>query len=137
MAPRFKSRDEFISGVTMTLVFAALWIFTGGKFWVFPMVFAGLVPAIRGSVRFFSAQRLPGKKRRELPKVDTDTIERAILSTARNEKGRVTPAIVALGANVSLEKAEKALEDMAKRGYTTMEVRDNGTVEYVFPEFLE
>ena len=101
------------------------------------MVFAGLVPAIRGSVRFFSAQRLPGKKRRELPKVDTDTIERAILSTARNEKGRVTPAIVALGANVSLEKAEKALEDMAKRGYTTMEVRDNGTVEYVFPEFLE
>ena len=45
-------------------------------------------------------------------------------------------AIVALNTNVTLEKAEKALEDMGRRGYASMDVRDNGTVKYISPEFL-
>jgi len=35
-----------------------------------------------------------------------------------------------------MEEAQKALEDMVRRGYASMEVKESGTVEYVFPEFL-
>ena len=136
MASRFKARDEFISGLTMTIAFSALWIFLGQGFWVFPMVFAGLIPLIRGGIRYFSERRLPEKRRQQLLEAKTENIERAILTVAQREKGRITPAIVALNTNASLEKAQEALEDMVKRGYASMDVRDNGTVEYVFPEFL-
>jgi hypothetical protein len=100
------------------------------------MVFAGLLPCIRGGVRFFTGLRLRGERRKELPEPKGEGIERAILMTAKEAHGRVTPAIVALNRNVTLEKAEKALEDMVRRGYASMDVRDNGTVEYIFPEFL-
>ena len=136
MASRFKARDEFISGLSMIAVFSALWIFIGGGFWIFPLVFAGVLPCIRGGVRFFTDLRLRSEIRKELPEPKGDGIERAILTAAKEASGRVTPAIVALNTNVTLEKAEKALDDMAKRGYASMDVRDNGTVEYVFPEFL-
>ena len=136
MASRFKARDEFISGLSMIAVFGALWIFVGGGFWIFPMVFAGILPCVRGGVRFFTDMRLRGERRRELPGRKEEGIERAILTTAKEEKGRVTPAMVALNTNVTLENAEKALEDMVRRGYASMDVRDSGTVEYVFPEFL-
>ena len=64
------------------------------------------------------------------------TLDRDILFVAKNEQGKVTPAIIALNTNISLEDASKALENMVKQGYATMEVRDSGTVEYVFPEFI-
>jgi hypothetical protein len=136
MASRFKARDEFISGLSMIAVFSALWYFVGGGFWVFPLVFAGVLPCIRGGVRFFADLRLRGDRRKELAGPKGDGIERAILTTAKETNGRVTPAIVALNTNVTLEKAEKALEDMVRGGYASMDVRDNGTVEYIFAEFL-
>lgn len=71
-----------------------------------------------------------------LPVQKEDNLERAILTAAKEAKGRVTPTIIALNTSVSLENAEKALEDMVRRGYASMDIRDNGTVEYVFSEFL-
>jgi hypothetical protein len=133
---RFKARDEFISGLSMIAVFSTLWIFFGGFFWVFPLLFAGVLPCIRGGVKFFTDAKLRGNSRIELLEPQEEGIERAILKTAKESMGRVTPAIVALNANATLENAEKALEDMVKHGYASMDVRDNGTVEYVFPEFL-
>ncbi|MBN1686863.1 MAG: hypothetical protein JW852_09430 [Spirochaetales bacterium] len=136
MAGHFKARDEFISGLTMTIAFGALWIFLGSGFWVFPMVFAGIIPLVRGGFRYFSHRKLPGKRNQELLEEKTVNIERAILSVAKAQKGRITPALVALNTNASLEDAQSALEDMVKHGYASMDVRDNGTVEYVFQEFL-
>ncbi len=136
MASRFKARDEFISGLSMIAVFGALWIFIGGVFWILPLVFAGVLPCIRGGVRFFTDLRLGSERRKLLPARKEEGIERAILTTAKEANGRITPAIVALNTNVTLENAEKALEDMVKRGYASMDIRDNGTVEYVFSEFL-
>ncbi len=136
MAKRIRSRDEFISGLTMTIAFGALWIFLGSTFWAIPMVLAGVIPMIRGGAKFFSERRLPEKKRQQLLAAETVNIERSILSVAKSENGRVTPTLVALNTDTTLENAQKALEDMVRRGYATMDVRDNGTVEYVFPEFL-
>ena len=120
----------------MIAVFSALWYFIGGGFWIFPLVFAGVLPCVRGGVRFFTDLRLRGERRKQLPVRKEEGIERAILTAAREANGRVTPAIIALNTNITLENAEKALEGMVKRGYASMDVRDNGTVEYVFTEFL-
>ncbi len=136
MASRFKARDEFISGLSMIAVFSALWIFVGGGFWIFPLIFAGILPCVRGGVRFFTDLRLKAEGRRELPEPKEGKIERAILTTAKEGNGRVTPAIISLNTTITLENAEKALEEMVRRGYASMDVRDSGTVEYVFPEFL-
>jgi hypothetical protein len=136
MAKWVKARDEFVSGLTMTAAFGALWIFLGSNFWIFPLVFAGVIPLVRGGFRYFSDRRLPEKRRRQMLESKTATIERAILTVAKSEKGRITPALVALNTDAGLEEAQKALEDMVKHGYASMDVRDTGTVEYVFPEFL-
>ena len=136
MASRFKARDEFISGLTMTIAFGTIWLIFGSNFWIFPMVFAGLIPCVRGGIRFFTGRSLSSGKPTKLIKNDTGSLERQILSVAKAENGRITPAVIALNSNVTLEEAEKTLEDMVKRGYASMEVRDSGTVEYVFPEFI-
>jgi hypothetical protein len=137
MASRFKARDEFISGLTMTIAFGTIWLIFGSNFWIFPMVFAGLIPCVRGGIRFFSSRSLSSRDPKKLiQQKNTGSLERQILSVAKTENGRVTPAVIALNSNVTLEEAEKTLEDMVKRGYASMEVRDSGTVEYVFPEFM-
>lgn len=120
----------------MTLAFGAIWIFFGSNFWILPLVFAGLIPSIRGGVRLFTNRSLPRRKSRTLADNRTETLERLVLTAAKNERGRVTPAKVTLNSDISLEKAQQILEDLVKRGYAGMEVRDNGTVEYVFPEFM-
>jgi hypothetical protein len=137
MASRFRARDEFISGLTMTLAFGAVWIIFGSRFWIFPMIFAGIIPCVRGAIRFFTERSLPDKTRKQLQETSAGSIEREILSIAKRENGKVTPAIVALNSDISLDEAERALENMAKRGYATMDVSDSGTVEYLFPEFLD
>jgi len=136
MAKHIKARDEFISGLTMTVAFGALWIALGSSFWIFPMVFAGVIPLIRGGFRFFTNRQLPEEGRQRLLESKSASIERSILSVAKSENGRITPALVALNTDTTLEDAQKALEEMVKRGYAGMDVRDNGTVEYVFQEFL-
>ena len=62
--------------------------------------------------------------------------ERAILQAARDRQGKVTPALIALDSNLSIEEAEKALHYMASHGYATMEVTENGSIEYIFSDFL-
>lgn len=136
MVRKFRPREEFISGLTMTLAFGALWIFIGGRFWIFPMVFAGLIPAIRGAVRFFSRRSIGQSAAKEIDEPKSSSIERTILTVAKSERGRVTPALVALNTDASMSEAEAALQELVKQGYAGMEVRDNGTVEYVFQEFL-
>ena len=100
------------------------------------MVFAGLIPAIRGGIRFFSRRSVGQDRVRQVQENQSPSIERTILTVAKSENGRVTPALVAVNTDVSLSEAEAALQDLVKRGFSSMEVRDNGTVEYVFQEFL-
>ena len=120
----------------MTVAFAVLWMFTGARFWMFPMVFAGLIPLVRGAVRFFTNPAVGQSKRQQIQDSSPSSVEHSILKVAKSENGVVTPALVALNTEASLNEAETALQDLVKRGYASMEVRDNGTVEYVFQEFL-
>jgi len=48
----------------------------------------------------------------------------------------VTPALVVLGSELTIEEAERALDALARKGYASMRVSDDGRVEYEFAEFL-
>ncbi len=144
-----KPVETFVTGLIMTVVFGFLmrldfiphfpsWVFG------FPMVFAGILPMVKG----FSGMVRGGVNRvmdtraeqpqiqTAPPEADTKTeAERKILMLARSEGGLVTPAMVALKTDLSLDKAGEVLEDLARRGYAGMQVKEDGRVVYSFPEF--
>ena len=68
------------------------------------------------------------------PKV---SIEKTILRAAKKNRGRTTPAEIALESDLSMEQAQKYLEKLASKGYAEMRVKKSGVIVYVFPEFLE
>ena len=134
----------------MTVVFGVLLrsnFIPGFPSWVFgfPLLFAGVLPMIRGLSGMVrgGVSRVTGNRDREpalgapeAPKTDTKTeSERKILMLAREEGGIVTPSIAALKTDLSLDKAGELLDDLARRGYAGMQVKDDGRVEYHFPEF--
>ncbi len=129
---RKKSGEASITtGIVFTIAFGAAWVATGGWFWVFPMVFAGVLPAVEGFRRLITERANSGHRNVE----NENYGEKQVLKTAKDEKGIVTPALVALKTSLSIKQAEKILEEMAKMGYTIMHVRDNGRIEYEFLEF--
>jgi hypothetical protein len=65
-----------------------------------------------------------------------ESLERIILRTAKANRGAVTPAEIALAANIPLDDGKAALEKLVGQGYADLRVRKNGQMVYVFPEFL-
>ncbi len=127
-----KSAEASITtGIVFTLAFGIAWKVTGIWAFAFPMFFAGVLPAVEG-IRRLICERESGEKKA----VDFDTYgEKQVLQTAKEEKGIVTPALVALETSLSITQAEQILEKMAKKGYVVMHVKDDGRIEYEFPEF--
>ena len=64
-------------------------------------------------------------------------LEAKILKLARNFRGRLTPLELAANSSLSLEEADRALEDIVRRGYANMAVSDSGNIMYEFSGFLE
>ncbi len=65
------------------------------------------------------------------------TLEHAILTLAEERHGIVTPARVALSAEVSAEKARDGLDKLVEQGFADVRVSREGLMVYVFPEFLD
>ena len=135
-------RSGIFSGLAFTLVFGILFFRTEGWFWVFPLVFVGIMPLVRGLTRLFESRRFrrppfPSGAVREKPfqKETKAAPEKQILRLARDQNGTVTPALVALHTELSLKEAEKKLQNLTGEGHCSMEVNDNGKVEYIFSEF--
>lgn len=63
-------------------------------------------------------------------------IEHIILEAAQSHAGILTPALLALQANITIDSATRFLEEFCKRGICSMELTGNGKVEYRFPDFL-
>jgi len=130
------SKSPFMSistGLVLACAFGAAWFFTHGWFFLFPLVFAGILPMLDG------IRRLGRRRRsRELDyKPARRSVEKQILLVAKQNKGRVTPALVALHVDAPLEKVEKTLSDMAKKGFVEMHVTPNGRIEYLFHDFAD
>jgi len=127
---RKQAEGELASGLTFSAVFVVLLLVQGGWFWIFPLAFAGFLPAVKG---FLSLRRIGSLRRLRAPAPDPQT---EVLKIARRQGGRVTPALVAVDTPLSVEEAERALDQMVSGGYATMAVADDGRVEYEFREFL-
>jgi len=111
------------------LVFHARWM-------LFPLLFMGVLPVIKG-LRELVALRLEAPSRPRRPgRPDKAEIERGILRLARERRGRVSPALVAIETGLGLEEAQAALDGMAARGHASLVVLESGRIEYEFSEFL-
>ena len=126
------------SGLVFTVAFGLAWAFTGQWWFIFPLVFAGVLPLAEG-LRRLRLERPPRRQVEEEPQVllSSAAAEKQILLAAKEEKGLVTPALVALKTELTIQEAEKLLEEMARKGYAVMHVRDDGRIEYEFPEFRQ
>jgi hypothetical protein len=128
--------DQFIGGAAVTVVFAVLWLTLGWGWWViFPIVFGGLLPMIKGIQRLFSDRSSPRNSRSGPERLQSDR-EKEILRLAHDQHGVLTPAVVALHSSLSIDEADQLLGDLAKRGVARIEVGDGGRLSYEFPDFL-
>lgn len=132
MGKKKGAESTIITGFLMTAVFGGIWLSAGGWFWAIPMVFAGVLPlaeGLRALLRRRQAERLLTVKTQAQD-------ERQVLTVAKAENGKVTPALIALKTELNTAKAEQILEHMVKKGYATIQVHASGHIEYEFPEFL-
>jgi predicted transcriptional regulator len=125
--------ESFTTGLVFAAAFGIYWYFNPGHWWpIFPIIFAGVIPALNG-LRMMIRLR---QEKKDIPKILEDRSEKVILKIAKEEKGTVTPAKVALESELSLEKAQQLLDKMAKKGYARMNITAEGTIQYEFPDFM-
>ncbi|MBN1836479.1 MAG: hypothetical protein JW820_11560 [Spirochaetales bacterium] len=129
-------RRSIATGLAFTVAFGIAYLATrpGGWFFIFPLVFAGILPLVNGLLALGRSGRV--QDRRPAARPALPSAEKQVLQAARDEQGIVTPAVVALQTELSIQQAEQALEEMARKGYAVMRVTDSGRIEYEFPEFL-
>jgi hypothetical protein len=130
--------ESLVTGLVVGTGFMALWAFGGEHpVWaIFAAVFAGLLPAARGLSGLIASRTSAPAAKRLGEKEKAAEGERAVLRAARDRGGRLTPALVALECDMSVEEAEGILDGLAKKGHASMRVRDDGRIEYEFTEFL-
>jgi hypothetical protein len=129
--------ETLTTGLTFIAIFGALTLFVPGAHWlIFPLIFVGVLPAIRGLTGLIArrAERIEAPPPPS-PATSRASDEKELLLVARASGGVVTPALAALKTSLSIDAAEKILQDMASRGHVTMIVGEDGRVEYHFPEF--
>jgi hypothetical protein len=134
---RRSAEASITAGAVFALGFGVAWAVTGIWPFIFPMVFAGVLPVVEGfrRLRLERVERptrvgASAGEQRRLP-----SAEKQVLQAAKEEEGCVTPALVALKTELSIDEAEKILEGMTQKGYASMQVNDDGRIEYHFPEF--
>jgi TM2 domain-containing membrane protein YozV/predicted transcriptional regulator len=68
---------------------------------------------------------------------EKESIERAILRLAKENKGILTAGELALRANIPLEEAKKALDTLVNKGFAELRVRRSGSLVYILAEFMD
>lgn len=128
--------EELVGGLGVFGICLALFILHIGPGWLLGIgIFMGVFPMIKGLrliVRERENRRIEDRERGASRERST---QRAVLELASRNRGVVTPVALALSANVAIEEADKFLQDMAARGYAEMNLRENGTIEYIINEF--
>ena len=68
-------------------------------------------------------------------KREKEPLERVILRMAEKGQGRVSPVHVAAASDWTVDQAQKALDQMVRRGLCELRVSKSGVVLYHFAEF--
>ncbi len=117
-----------------------LYCITGGLFMVGAIVdFFRLPDMVREANLGFRYREVLMDERNRFPAArrPKESIEKTILRAAKKNRGRTTPAEIALASDLSMEQAQKYLEKLASKGYAEMRVKKSGVIVYVFPEFVD
>jgi hypothetical protein len=125
-----KLEAQLTSGLTFAGVFGALLLFHGGWYWIFPLAFAGVMPALQAGFELWRRRR-SGVARPARPDP-----QKEVLRVAREYRGRVTASMVALDTPLSIAESERTLDEMARHGHAGVTVTEDGRVQYEFREFL-
>jgi hypothetical protein len=142
MGRKKSALEGIIGGLGFTAVAVVLYAFHFVGGWIVPLgIFLGVLPALSGARRWAreieerrqqKLNALEGRRTQELER--QDSWEKTILQIAKKRRGVVTPALVVLESDLKLDEAEKVLQNLAARGYAEMRVKDNGTIDYRFPD---
>jgi hypothetical protein len=112
------------------------------KWWLLACAFFFGVAPLAASVRELAERRLARRESLEpraarlSAKEKAVAQEREVLRIARDSGGVVTPSLVAVESQLSVEEAERTLDELAKKGHAELRVASSGRVEYEFVEFL-
>jgi TM2 domain-containing membrane protein YozV/predicted transcriptional regulator len=68
---------------------------------------------------------------------EKESVERAILKLAKENKGILTTSELALRVNIPLEEAKKALDILVNKGFAELRVRRSGSMVYTLREFMD
>ena len=71
------------------------------------------------------------------PAAAGESPEHVILRIAKTSHGIASPAAIALEGGMSTDDARKHLDALVDKGIGEVRVRRNGTLTYVFPDFLD
>jgi hypothetical protein len=138
--PEQKEKDRntnpgrsIITSLVVLGVCVAMFIRTQSWVVFFPALFFAIFPLMDAFKRIFNSKKI----RQELSQTEEQRNQKTVLRIAKENKGIVTPTLVAMNSDLSIEQADQFLQSLTKKGFADMRVRDSGKIEYEFLEFLQ
>ena len=68
---------------------------------------------------------------------EKDSIERTLLSFARQNKGILSPIEASLETSMSIDDVKQCLDELVSKGIAEIGVRKSGVMVYTIPEFID
>ena len=131
MSKKDRATETFLSGLVFTAGFGVVLGLSGAWGWIFPLMFLGVVPLVKGA----RGLAVRWRRQRIAPEEREALAEKEVLRIAQQVGGRVTPALIALKTQLSTDKAEEILQRLVKNNHANMDVTSEGRIEYEIPEF--
>jgi len=129
--------EDFLGGLGVFAICSVLFgLHILGPWIVVIGVFLGAFPMIRGLKKIGRERQAVAQGRTESLEDHNQAAQRAILRQASKNGGVVTPASVAMASDLPIDVIDQTLQNLAARGYAEMNIRSNGTIEYLISEFI-
>jgi hypothetical protein len=129
--------DNPVMSIITSLVVLAVCVvmFARSQSWFvfFPALFFAIFPLKNAITRILNGKKL----RQELSQNEEMRNQKTVLRIAKENKGIVTPTLVAMNSDLSIEQADLLLQSITKKGFADMQIRESGKIEYEFREFIQ